>query len=192
MAENSLFAVLLRSPWWISFLVVLVFVAASLALLPREYVVFGLMGCIPFLVIGCIAAVRQFKAPSPAQVQRILQAAAAMPARDFMAALERAYRRHGYQVSPVEDQQTADLQLTKAGRTTLVACKRWKAANHGVEPLRALDGLRQAQDATHCTYVTLAEPPDKTRRFAAKNRIDLLSGTTLAALLGPLDTPTRT
>jgi len=37
MAQNSLFAVLLRSPWWISFLVALVLVAATQALLPAQY-----------------------------------------------------------------------------------------------------------------------------------------------------------
>ena len=37
MAPNSLFAILLRSPWWISVGIALVFALASKALLPAEY-----------------------------------------------------------------------------------------------------------------------------------------------------------
>jgi len=35
MSDNSLFAVLLRSPWWISLLVVAGFTLLSFALLPK-------------------------------------------------------------------------------------------------------------------------------------------------------------
>ena len=49
IAPNSLFAVLLRSPWWISMLLVLAFGLASAALLPKAYVPFGVMGALPFL-----------------------------------------------------------------------------------------------------------------------------------------------
>ena len=38
MSENSLFAILLRSPWWISMVLVAVFALASGALLPAPYV----------------------------------------------------------------------------------------------------------------------------------------------------------
>ena len=190
MAPNSLFAVLLRSPWWISFAVVLAFAGASQALLPEQYRVFGMMGGFPFLVIGSMAAWQQLRAPSPQQVERILQQAAAMSWRDFSAALERAYSRQGYSVSRL-DGPAADLLLAKAGRSTLVAGKRWKAANHGVEPLRALHGLRQAQDASHGVYITLADVGDKTRRFAKEHQIALLQGAALAQLLGALQAPKK-
>lgn len=36
MAEKSLFAILLRSPWWVSFSLVAVFALASKALLPAR------------------------------------------------------------------------------------------------------------------------------------------------------------
>ncbi len=182
MAPNSLFAVLLRSPWWISILVVLAFALASRALLPEQYRVFGIMGALPFLVIGVMAAFKQFQAPSSEQVARTLQAAAAMSWRDFSAALEQAYGQKGYQVSRL-DGPAADLMLAKAGSRTLVAGKRWKASNHGIEPLRALGEARQAQDTSHCVYITLADVGDKTRRFATGNRIDLLHGAALAQLL---------
>ncbi len=182
MAPNSLFAVLLRSPWWISFLVVLAFVLASRALLPEQFMVFGFMGALPFLVIGSIAAFRQFRAPSAQQVEHTLQNVAAMSWREFAGALEQAYARQGYAVSRA-DGPAADLLLAKEGQRTLVAGKRWKAGVHGIEPLRALSEARQAQDTSRCLYITLADVGDKTRRFATQNRVDLLHGAALAQLL---------
>ena len=59
MSENSLFAILLRSPWWISLLIVAVITLLSFALLPEAYVGFGVMGAFPFLVIAVLAARKQ-------------------------------------------------------------------------------------------------------------------------------------
>jgi len=185
MAKNSLFAILLRSPWWISFAVVALFALASSALLPPKYVVFGLMGAIPFLVIGCIAAYRQIRAPSTRSVAQTLERAGSMPWRDFRETLEQAYRAQGFSVTLL-DGQAADLQLTRGAQTTLVAAKRWKAASHGVEPLRALDKARSALDASQGVYITLGEVNDTARRFADKNAIALVSGVALAQLLGKL------
>ena len=56
MAKNSLFAVLLRSPWWYSLLVVVVLAFAARALLPEPYVVVGIMGTFPFVVIAAMSA----------------------------------------------------------------------------------------------------------------------------------------
>jgi restriction system protein len=41
MAKNSLFAVLLRSPWWISAAIAVVLAVLALALLPADYRVVG-------------------------------------------------------------------------------------------------------------------------------------------------------
>ncbi len=185
MAKNSLFAILLRSPWWISFAVVAVFALASAALLPPKYVVFGLMGAIPFLVIGCIAAYRQMRAPSEQAVEQTLQRVAAMPWREFRDVLVQAYRKQGFVVTRLET-DGVDLQLNAGAQTTLVSGKRWKAASHGVEPLRALDNSRRTKDASHCVYITLVEPNDATRRFAAQHAISLVNGVALVQLLGKL------
>ncbi len=182
MAKNSLFAILLRSPWWISFTVVLVFAMASAALLPAQYVVFGLMGALPFLVIGVIAAYRQFRAPSQRHIDQTLEQVAAMSWRDFCRALEQAFVSDGYQVSRL-DQGVADLELHKGAQTTLVSARRWKAGSHGVEPLRALDKARQSQDASHCIYITLGELGDATRRFAQQQAIERVNGADLVQLL---------
>lgn len=185
MAKNSLFAILLRSPWWVSFAVVLVFVLASFALLPPQYIVFGLMGAIPFLVIGGIAAWRQLRAPSDRTIEHTLERAGAMPWRAFRDALAQAYRARGFTVTEL-DGQAADLRLTLGAQTTLVAARRWKAASHGVEPLRALAKARASADASHGVYISLGEVNDTSRRFAEKNAIALVNGVTLVQLLGKL------
>ena len=181
MAPNSLFAMLLRSPWWVSMAIVLAFALGSRAL-PEQYMLFGVMGGLPFLGIGVIAAARQLQAPSDAQVARVLENVAAMPWRDFLAALEQAYREQGFEPSRLNG-QAADLLLAKGGRHILVAGKRWKAGNHGIEPLRALALARQAQDTSHCIYISLADVGDQTRRFATEQGIELLHGPALAQLL---------
>ena len=56
MSENSLFALLLRSPWWISFVLVACVALISKALLPSEYFIYGALGGFPIFVVGCIAA----------------------------------------------------------------------------------------------------------------------------------------
>lgn len=185
MARNSLFAVLLRSPWWISFALVLVIALASGALLPAQYVPFGVMGGFPFLVIGVIAASRQLRAPSEAEVTRILEALAAMPWSDFATALERAYQAQGYAVSRLQG-EGADLQLVKAGRTTLVSAKRWKAINQGVDAVRALESARTRLDASQCVYICIAGVGDHAQRFANKNQVEILGGPALAALMRPV------
>ena len=182
MAPNSMFAVLLRSPWWISFGLVLVIALASRALLPEQIVPFGVMGAFPFLVISVVAAQRQWRAPGAAQMTRVQGLLGQMSWRDFSQVMEQAYSGQGYQVSRV-DTGVADLMLTKDGRSTLVACKRWKAANHGAETLRGLAASRQARDASHCVYVSIHAVNETCRRAALESKIDLLSGVELVALV---------
>jgi restriction system protein len=182
MAPNSLFAVLLRSPWWVSFVIVVLTALASRALLPAPYVAFGVMGGFPFLVIGCIAAHRQLQAPGDGEVARTTAALAAMGWNDFSTLLERAYCAQGYTVRRVQG-HGADLQLVKAGSTTVVSAKRWKAGNQGVEGVRALAQARSALDASHCTYVALVALGHTARQFANENQVDVLTGPELAALV---------
>lgn len=182
MSENSLFAVLLRSPWWISMVVVAVFALVSAAFLPKPYVAFGVMGALPFVVIGIIAAWRQWHAPSPTRVAEALRQAGAMSWRDFSVALERAYIQQGYAVTRL-NAAAADFSLLKAGRTTLVSCKRWKAASHGVEALRDLVAAKEAQGADQCSYISLGAVSDNARRFAIAQGVALVSGDALGQLI---------
>ena len=182
MAKNSLFAVLLRSPWWYSALVVVAFAFAARALLPEPYVVVGMMGAFPFAVIAAMSAWRQWKSPNPQKVSDALARAATMTWADFSGALEKAFTAQGYAVTRITN-PAADLQLTKNGAVTLVSCKRWKAASHGVEALRALQQAQQSQGAQHAHYISLASVTDNARRFAQTHGITLLDSAELGALL---------
>ena len=182
MAENSLFAILLRSSWWVSFLVAGGIVLLSGLLLPAQFVVYGAIAAAPFFVIGFIAAWRQLQAPGAARIAATVERAGAMSREDFMSALEEAWRREGHEVRRV-DSQAADLELVKDGRTVLVACRRWKAGRTGVDPLRELQAAREARNAQGGLYVALGEVTDTARAFAAHNGILLVQGAELAKLL---------
>ncbi|MEO7150691.1 MAG: restriction endonuclease [Burkholderiaceae bacterium] len=188
MAENSLFAVLLRSPWWISVAVALAMLALARALLPPAYVPFGALGALPIAVIAVMSALRQWRAPNPVQIELTLQRVATLGRRELVAAIEVGLRRDGYAVLALDGQGAADLEAVKAGRTVLVACRRWKAASIGVEPLRALDAAVQARgdDApVEGWMLGLGAASDAARAYAGEHRLRLVQGAELARLIGP-------
>ena len=56
MAKNSMFAVLLRSPWWISIGIAVAVGLVAAALLPAQFKGAGALSGLPFAVIGVLAA----------------------------------------------------------------------------------------------------------------------------------------
>jgi len=182
MAPNSLFAILLRSSWWISILVAAAIVLVSRMALPEKYFVFGAVGALPFLVIGGITLWRQLQRPSAAKVASTLDAVGAMSWKDFSAKLETAFRRDGYEVSRI-DTIGADFEMKKAGRKTLVNCKRWKASRTGVEPLRELLAARDLREADEIVYVATGQVTEQAARYLAERRIRLMQGEDLTRLL---------
>ena len=182
MSEKSLFAVLLRSPWWVSFAVAIAVGIAGFMMLPERFKTVGALSGMPFVVIGSMAFWRQMRAPNPQRIEATLQALAALSSRDFLTALEAGYRGDGYVVARL-DTDGADLSISKAGRSSLVNCKRWKAATHGVEPLRELGFAVTAEDAGQGIYVALNALSDSAQIYAAKNSIRILSDAGLAHLM---------
>jgi restriction system protein len=190
MAQNSLFAILLRSPWWISFIVAAVITLVARMALPQYSVVYGILAGLPFIVVGCIAGWRQFKAPSAASVANTLATAGSLSWRDFSGAIEDAFRRDGYDVSRL-DGPAADFMITRAGRTALVSCKRWKAVSNGLAPLRDLDAAAESREAGESIFITLGELTDNARRFAAEKKIRVVQGAGLAQLLRGIKAASR-
>ena len=179
IAKNSLFAILLRSPWWISILVAAGIVAAARLVVPEVYAFFA---ALPFIVIGSVAGWRQLRAPSASRVAETLAAVRAMSWGDFSSALADALRNDGYAVTRLTG-AVADFELAKAGRISLVGCKRWKAAHTGVDPLRELDDAKRAREAHECIYVASGEITVGARAFALERNIRLIHGAELAKLL---------
>ena len=93
-----------------------------------------------------------------------------------------ALRDDGYTVSLLTG-AAADFELTKAGRISLVACKRWKAARTGVDPLRDLYEAKRVREAHECIYVATGEITDGASAFALERNIRLIHGAELAKLL---------
>jgi restriction system protein len=178
--ENSLYALLMRSPWWVSLLVAAGVFALVRLILSDGYAAFAVS---PFVVIGAIAAWRQLRVPHGAALEKRLDALRALSWEAFAPQLEKAWRRAGSQVAPFAG-PGAEFELTKDGRVTLVACKRWKASRTGVEPLRELAAAAKARSAADSVYLTLGEVTDTARAFAAGNGIRLLQGAELVKLLG--------
>jgi restriction system protein len=184
MNENSLFAILMRSGWWWSFLIAGCTTAIMLAVLPEAYRIAGIVAGAPFIVTGCLAAWRQWKAPSAKRIERTATAVLAMPWSDFARVLSDAYRREGYEVQPVQG-AAADFEISKEWRRSLVSCKRWKVARTGVEPLRDLVKAKDAREAHDCIYVAVGDITDNAREFARKNAVTLVGAPELARLLPP-------
>lgn len=182
MAKNSIFALLLRAPWWVSGGIAVFIGVVAWVVLPREYAAYGVFSGMPFLIVCIITAWRQRGVPSPARVTETLQAARAMSWRDFSVEIERALLRDGFDVKRIE-QAEADFSITSGGRTALVSCKRWKAAATGVEPLRDLCKAVEAGGAQDSFYITAGEFTPNAMQFAVDNKMRLVHGSSLAKLL---------
>lgn len=183
-APNSLFAILLRSRWWISFAAAGVIALVAFALLPREVAPFAAIGALPIFVVGCVAAWRQWRAPSPAQVEQALATAAGQPWKAFADTLARAWEAEGYTVQrPGAAQAAYDFRIERNGQRTLVSARRWKAANHGTEPLRELQAALQGESAQAGVYVALQPLGDNARLYARDQGLVVLQGEALATLL---------
>lgn len=192
MRENSVFAILLRSAWWASAGLALVLMALAAALMPPKYAPFGMMGAAPFVVIAAMVLWRNRLAPDPKRVQAALDNAARQPWRALAEGLEKAFAAQGFAVWQLPTGQggqggqgssAADMQLEKRGQITLVSAKRYKASVHGVEPLRELAQAMDAAAAQRGIYVSLGEVTAQAAVFAKAQRIELVSGLRLGALL---------
>lgn len=184
MAENSLFAILMRSPWWISFAIAAGLVVIAVAAMPPEWIVYGAFAGLPFVVVGSIAAYRQFRTPSAAKVERTLDAVRAMSWNDFSAGVEAALRAEGYEVVRV-NRGEVDFEAKKGQRTTLVGCKRFKVARTGIRPLADLHAACAAGDADDAIYVAAGDFTDQARAFAQAHRIRLVQHADLVAWFPP-------
>lgn len=187
MAENSLFAILLRAPWWVSWMVAACAFAMVRLVLPEAYRDYALFLVLPFAVIAIVASWKQLNAPSGERVEAALERVRAMPWEAFATALEAGWKREGYAVARIEG--AADFVLEKAGRSSFVAAKRWKAARTGVEPLRDLLAAAQARGeggGGECLYLCAGDITATARSLAAEKKILLVEGLALAKLAGTM------
>jgi len=183
MAENSLFAILLRSHWAISVALGLAVLALAMAMLPAQYRIIGAVSSAPCFVIAVMAARRQLQIPGTAELERTREHLQAMAWPEFCSLLEQGFTREGYTVSRINGVEGTDLRLEREGRVTVVGARRWKSASIGVEQLRPLAAALESDDVQYARLIGLGELTDSARSFAAKHRIEVWSLAQLAQSL---------
>jgi restriction system protein len=106
--------------------------------------------------------------------------------KDFELLVGEAFRQKGYKVTELGGAGPdggVDLLLAKAGETTLVQCKQWKAFKVGVEVVRELYGVMAAKGAANGIVVTSGEFTKDAQEFARGRNVRLLPGEELFAML---------
>lgn len=185
MSDKSLFAILLRSPWWMSFLVAGAITLVVAALAPERFKLLGAFGALPLYGVGCVAAWRQWHAPSAGAVAAQAAAVRSMAWREFSAALEQAWRAQGASVQPITGLE-ADFCIEQGGRTTLVSARRWKAASHGADAISHLAAAMRKRDISAGQYlVAHGTVSDAARDLARSEGVTLVEGDALARLMLP-------
>jgi restriction system protein len=174
--QNSLFAILARSPWWVSALIAAAVFGGTRYFMPVALAIFAAS---PFLFIAGYVGWKQLRAPSAAKVAAALEKLAALPREGVVAALEAGWRREGYEVNRPGN-AAFDLELKRHGRTSLVACRRLKAKSTGVEPLKELHAA--GKDADELIFVAAGEVTEQARAFAFDNRVKIVEGMELVKL----------
>ncbi|MGH1360298.1 MAG: restriction endonuclease [Burkholderiaceae bacterium] len=182
MAENSLFAMLMRAPWWASLGIASALVALSFAILPTDYVVFGLAAAVPFIVIAVLVLWKLAKQPRAAVVEAIDQRVRGLNAKAFGAELTQGFESTGHIVQAVKS-DSVDLVVTKGWRVTVVSFRKWKAAHVGADPLKALFEARDQHEANGAMAVVLGDLSAPAAKFAEANNIQILRAEDLALIL---------
>lgn len=186
MAPNSLFAVLLRSPWWVSLSIAGVLSLLSGAFMPEGYKLVGVLSTLPFIVIGAMAAKKQWSQPSLAEITATVESLQAMAWPAFEAALREALSRDGYAAPEdrsVSRRGSADLVLERQGAVTVISARRWKSARLGMEVLRALQDARQSLEADKALCMALGEVTEAARDYARQEGIQIWGPQELAQAL---------
>src|SRR5689334_15721587 len=109
MAQDTLFNLLRRQPWWVSLLVafVLFWIAHAIFAPVAPFI------ALPFVVLAAYIAFLQFRSGAPADVGGRLAEFRAMSWESFSAAITDSYRRKGFIVTPAKS-SGYDFTLVKA------------------------------------------------------------------------------
>ena len=186
MAKNSIFAILLRSAWWISAAIAVAIVVAARGLLPPQYFGVGAFGAFPFVIIAGMAFWKQCQTPSAARVEHTVAAVRGLSWPAFAQTLAHGFEQDGCEVERPGVPGQPDLLLRKKGKLAVVAARRWKASRVGVEPLRELAAAGQAHGAAERIYVTIGDVGEQAVRYAKEQDIQFLGPDQLARLLPAL------
>lgn len=179
MNPNSLFAILLRKPWWVSAAIAAVISLFSWLALPTQWIIVGASAALPFIILALITGWRRLRTPGEGRIAETEDRLRAMNWPQLAEAVTQAWKRDGYEVVAVNE-TGVDFEVAKGGRRGLISARRWKAARLGIEPLRELDAARDRREVRDGWYLVTGEVTEAARSFAAKHRIVLVEGVELA------------
>jgi len=91
MAHGSLFAVLLRSPWWYSALIAVALIAIGAAVVDGKYLILGVFTSFPFLGISGFALYKQSQLPSRERIVEIAEHAQQLSAMQVANKIAESY-----------------------------------------------------------------------------------------------------
>jgi len=186
MAQETLFRILSRQPWWVSALVA----AALFGVANLVYAPIAPFIGIPFAAVALYVAFHQLRGGAPVPAAERLAALREMPWENFSLIISEAYRRQGYAVAAAAS-PGHDYAVTKSGRTTLVQCRRWKVNQVGAGPVRELSDAIDRLEAYHGVCIAAGDFTANAREFAAGRPITLMSGPELAALVATVEKTSR-
>lgn len=178
MAQETLFHILSRQPWWISAVVAAVLFGITQLIYPPV----AFFVALPFLLLAGFIGYKQLRGGGEANAEEKLTALRDMSWEEFSPLVAEAYRRQGYAVAEARD-SAYDFEIAKAGRRTLVSCRRWKVRSVGAGPLQALAAAVDRLDAFNAICIAAGDFSQNARDFAATQPITLVSGMELANLI---------
>lgn len=178
MAQETLFRILSRQPWWVTLLVGF----GLFALVRVFYPPIAPFIMVPFALLAIYIGFKQWRSGSSADAGERLVALRAMAWDEFSTLVTDAYRRDGYAVAP-SDGAGHDFKLTKNGRLTLLQCRRWKVSQVGAGPVRELATAIDKNEAYNGICIGGNDFSAPARALAKQEPITLIAGLELAQLV---------
>lgn len=179
MSKNSLFSVLLRSPWWYSVLIGLFFILASTVIANGQYVILGVFTALPFFGIASYSGYKQAKLPSQKRVLEVAEQVQKMRPIQIAEKIAEPYIEARFDAEAFKG-EAATLTLIRGNRTVLISAKRYKAANTGIDHFKKLVSAGENLEATEYLFVALGEVSDAARDYAKLNSISIIQALELA------------
>jgi len=180
MAEGSLFAVLLRSSWWISVCIAIALIALSLAIADARFLVLGVASSLPFLGIAAYAGYQQYQRPSQQRIQEVAAEARTMRAEQLAEKIAASYIEKRFDSKAFKGGE-ANLELSRGHQRILLNSKRFKVADTGIDSLKKLVEAGELVGATGYLHVALGTVSTAAIDFANDNNIEIIQAERLAA-----------
>lgn len=148
--------------------------------------VYAPMALVFFVSLAVIGSMHRVRRAKMLDQQTGLDSLRHLPWKDFEFLVAEMFRRDGHAIDYGFHEGAdggVDVVLKKAGRTTLVQCKRWNKGDVGVAVVREMFGILHDRNADEVLIVTTSSFTLDARRFAKGKPISLIDGPKLWELI---------